>query len=276
LATQPRHLRYASRVRTDATHTPGRFQIGSAGVCGVPLLFVACTQMLGIDGEYVGDEIGRTSSGGAGVFREDAQSIPPVVGGGGAIFGGFGGSPSGGAPVGNGGIPIGVSTGGNGGNVAPPVDSGTSCTSCPPVVAACPSGTFAGTVSGDHSASILAGFRIPIEGTVTFSVAQDPANPIASVSGMIEGSATIAPNSFANFTATLIGSMNCADASMKGTISGTYGVAAATRPIPFEGTHQGVFVNAAFEGSWSEHETVNPSMSQYFGTGTWIATSAGP
>jgi hypothetical protein len=175
----------------------------------------------------------------------------------------------------NGGIPIGALTGGTGGNVAPPFDSGSGCSACPPVVA-CPTGTYAGTVSGEHSASILAGFRIPISGTVTFTVAQDPASSSARVSGMIEGSATIAPNSFANFTATLTGSMDCAAGSLKGTISGNYGLASVSRPVPFTGTHDGTFDNGTFEGTWSEHETSNPTMSQYFGTGTWAAAFVGP
>lgn len=262
------------RVRTDATHTTGRFKIGSAGICGVPFLFVACTQMLGIDGEYVGDQGGRTASGGAAIFREDAQNIPPAVGTGGAIFAGFGGAPSGGAVIGNGGIPIGAQTGGAAGNVAPPFDSGGTCSNCPPVGSTCPSGTYVGSISGRHSASILAGFRISIGGTITLSIAPDPTRMHSSVTGTIDGSATIAPNSFAAFTATVTGSVNCSDGSMKGTISGTYAAAPGTLPVPFEGTHEGVFVNDAFEGTWSEHESSNPSMSQYFGTGTWAAAVA--
>jgi len=264
-------------VRTDATHTSGRFKIGGAAASGVPLLFVACTRMLGIDGAYVGDESGYIASGGAGVFREDAQGIPPFIGTGGATFTNWGGgAPSAGAPVGSGGIPIGALTGGTGGDVAPPSDAGSECSACPPVVPPCPTGTYVGNLSGQHSASILAGFRIPISGTVTFSVVQAPGNPSGSVSGMIEGSANIAPDSFANFTATLTGSMDCAGGSLKGTISGTYGLANTSRPVPFTGTHDGTFADGAFEGTWSEHETVSPSMSQYFGTGTWTAVSAGP
>jgi hypothetical protein len=241
------------------------------------LVFVACTRVLGIDGQYVlGEESGLAASGGAGAIGQDAQNIPPAMATGGVTFTGFGGASSGGVTVGNGGIPVGAMTGGTGGSVVQPFDSGAICSSCPPPVEPCPLGTYVGSISGQHSASILAGFRIPIEGTVTFSVAPGTEVAKASVSGMIDGSATIAPDSFASFRATLTGSLDCTDGSMKGTISGTYGVAPGTRPVPFEGTHEGVFVNAAFEGTWSEHETSNPSMSQYFGTGTWTAAPAGP
>jgi hypothetical protein len=262
-------------VRTHATHISDRGAIGAVA-SSASLFFVACTSMLGIDGQYVGDGHGHPSSGGAGVMVTDGQNNPAANGTGGSTFTGFGGAPNGGAAVGNGGIPIAVVTGGAGAIVAPPFDSGSTCPACPPAVNTCPSGDYAGRISGDHSASILAGFRIPISGTVTFSLTPDAAGAIASVNGKIEGSATVAPNSFAQFNATLTGSLHCDDGSMKGAINGTYAVAAGAPPVPFEGTHQGIFVNAAFEGTWSEHETSNPSMSQYFGTGTWTATAVAP
>jgi hypothetical protein len=62
---------------------------------------------------------------------------------------------------------------------------------------------------------------------------------------------------------------------MKGKISGTYAIAAGA-PVPFTGTHEGLLANATFEGTWSEHETLNPLMNQYFGTGTWTAAAAAP
>ena len=267
-------VRYAPAVRTDATHTSGRFKIERA-VIVMPLVFVACTRVLGIDGEYVlVDESGRVASGGAGAIFQDAQNIPPAIATGGAPFTGLGGAPSGGVLMGNGGIPIGAMTGGAGGNGVPPFDSGSTCPNCPPVGAPCPQGTYSGGLAGRHSASILAGFRIPLSGTVTFSVTPDPAGARVAVNGSIDGSATIAPNSFANFKATLTGSVTCADGSLKGTISGEYAVATGAPPVPFEGTHEGVFVNGAFDGTWSEHETANPSMSQFFGLGTWSATPA--
>jgi hypothetical protein len=129
-------------------------------------------------------------------------------------------------------------------------------------------------MSGQHRASILAGFSLPVVGTVTFSLA--PAGATASVSGKIDGSATVGPNSFAAFTATLSGSFNCATGALKGTIDGSYALAMGAPPVPFTGTHEGSFANSAFKGTWSEHETLNPSMSQFYGNGKWDAALASP
>jgi hypothetical protein len=115
-----------------------------------------------------------------------------------------------------------------------------------------------------------------VTGTVTFLLSPDPASSNAVVKGNIDGSATIGPNSFADFTATLTGFFDCADGSMKGAIDGTYAVATGAPPVPFSGTHEGTFANATFEGNWSEHEVSNATMNQYFGTGKWTAAEVGP
>lgn len=265
-------------VRTDTSHSPGRFRVGAVALSALPLL-VGCARMLGIDGEYVsGEHATSLYSGGAGAIDQDAWSFPTALRTGGASGNASGGTSAGGFIVGNGGIPVGVlMTGGATGNVPPPPASGGACSNCPPsAVMSCPFGTYSGSVSGQHSASILAGFRLPVSGTVTFTLQPDPSGPNAIVSGKIDGSATIGPNSFANFGATLSGSFNCADSSMKGSIDGTYAIAAGAPPVPFSGSHEGTFANATFEGSWTEHEVSNATMNQYFGTGKWTAAAVGP
>lgn len=197
------------------------------------LVATSCTNLLGIDGNYVAQPEQPDHSGGAGGEIDDSGG----AGAGGRGDGGAGGT--GGDSPGTGG------TGGENDGGAP--DSGGANTGCAP-------GTFSGTFTGAHKPTVtFVGVQGSVKnGTWSFELV-GTGGTLAVASGAFQGDLTSVSLDSGTIDGTFDGSLDCKTGTMGGTLSGTVHVLSAI-PATFQGTWDGSFANSVFEGTWTENE----------------------
>ena len=224
---------------------------------------VACTRILGIDGDYIvasgvaSDGNGQGGAGGAPADGGPARG--GADGGAGTGSSGAGGdvdASNAGGRVGSGGAGGLVGSGGAGGTV-PPQQSGGAGGALPGADAGqtdCVPGTYAGTFIGTHAPAVtFIGFPFQVTGPFEFTLAT-----IAGKSGVLQvTNSTGFQSTLVNvgvWKVELTGEFDCGTQELTGKITGTMAATSVPLSVALRGTLGGSL--AAGSGVWQEQEAV--------------------
>jgi hypothetical protein len=214
---------------------------------------VACTNLLGIDGDYTLAEDRRGGTGGSQLTEDvsGGDASTPSARDGQAFLDAHGGDALG-----------------------PPHEDDAAtvdgCVDCPPpMLTACTPGYYEGPLSGSHASSVtVVGVPFRLSGLVKFRLGE-PINGVATVEdGNVSG--TAAQPTPVPFTGTLTGIVACDTGVFSTQLDGSYSLVPGA-PVGATGTYDGTFSSFAFTGTWAQVEAyTDPDGNHpYGGSGEW-------